>query len=69
MKEFMQDWNSHKIRANEKSTVRSGIPIDMYEMPQIFGKYNELTCSPCSLVIQDMKITFRVSAAICGYMP
>lgn len=35
--EFRQEWNCHKIRSNSKTILPSGIPNDLYEMPQSYG--------------------------------
>ena len=35
--EFRQEWNRHKIRSNSKTILPSGIPNDLYEMPQSYG--------------------------------
>lgn len=37
LNEFRQEWNAHKIRANNKSLLPSGIPNDLYDMPQTYG--------------------------------
>ena len=37
LKEFQKAWNSHTIRNNTKSLLPSGIPDDLYQMPQTYG--------------------------------
>ena len=38
LSEFVSQWNTHPIRHNNLSDCPSGIPVDMYEMPEEFGK-------------------------------
>ena len=35
--EFRDEWNSHKIHENSKTLLPSGIPNDLYDLPQTFG--------------------------------
>jgi hypothetical protein len=37
LNEFMEEWNTHKIRANSRSRLPSGIPNDLYDMPSTYG--------------------------------
>ena len=37
LEEFTDYWNSHAIRANRTAECPSGIPDDLYQMPQEFG--------------------------------
>ena len=40
--DFVTYWNNHCIRKNSGTEAPSGIPIDMFDMPEEFGKnYNE----------------------------
>ncbi len=36
--EFKESWNNHRIRSNNRSALPSGIPNDLYEMPNLYGK-------------------------------
>ena len=36
--EFVDYWNSHKIRKNQLSGCPYGIPNDMYDTPELFSK-------------------------------
>ena len=38
LNEFKEEWNAHSIRSNSKTLLPSGIPNDMYDMPQTYGK-------------------------------
>ena len=40
LNEFKNEWNVHKIRANSKTALPSGIPNDLYEMPHTYGSYS-----------------------------
>lgn len=42
LQQFMDHWNTHCIRRNRLATCPCGIPKDMYDMPQHFGKTNAL---------------------------
>ena len=37
--DFMMFWNSHKIRTKSAVECPSGIPIDLYEIPENHGTY------------------------------
>ena len=37
--DFNNYWNSHAIRANRTAECPSGIPDDLYQMPEEFGEY------------------------------
>ena len=36
--EFKEEWNTHSLRANSKTLLPSGIPNDLYDMPETYGK-------------------------------
>ena len=38
--DFVAYWNSHRIRYNRSIECPSGIPEDMFDMPEEFGKRN-----------------------------
>ena len=38
LNEFKDSWNNHRIRANDKTALPSGIPNDLYWMPSVYGK-------------------------------
>lgn len=37
LNEFKDSWNNHRMRANHKSALPSGIPNDLYDMPSVYG--------------------------------
>ena len=37
LEEFVCSWNSHLIRSNSKARCPSGIPNDLFEMPENYG--------------------------------
>ena len=41
LEEFVSDWNSHPIRKNRAVTTPHGCPIDIYDMPELYGKSYE----------------------------
>ena len=38
LSDFVAYWNSHRIRCNRSIECPSGIPEDMFDMPEEFGK-------------------------------
>lgn len=39
VEEFVQYWNTHHIRPSFGAAGPSGRPDDLYDMPQLYGKY------------------------------
>ena len=39
LNEFVLQWNTHPIWNNHLADCPSGIPVDMYEIPDAFGKH------------------------------
>ncbi len=40
LSEFVHFWNTHRIRKNKLTLTPSGIPNDLYDMPELFGKFS-----------------------------
>ena len=38
VQEFLEFWNSHRIRSNKLAACPAGRPDDLYEIPECFGK-------------------------------
>ena len=38
--EFLNDWNSHHIRADKHAGGPSGRPDDLFDAPEMFGTHN-----------------------------
>ncbi len=38
LEEFQHQWNTHSIRPVRLANCPSGIPNDLYEMPELFGQ-------------------------------
>ena len=38
LNEFKEEWNTHSLRANSKTLLPSGIPNDLNDMPETYGK-------------------------------
>ena len=44
LSDFVAYWNSHRIRCNRGIECPSGIPEDMFDMPEEFGKRIKYEC-------------------------
>lgn len=47
--EFLNDWNSHHIRADKHVGGPSGRPDDLFDAPEMFGRENQLHAIDCVL--------------------
>ena len=56
LKEFVDNWNSHTIRSNRTIEVPSGIPDDIFEIPEEFGK-SLCTCHYINCLLSYISIT------------
>lgn len=37
LEEFVSDWNTHPIRKNRAMDTPHGRPVDIYDMPELYG--------------------------------
>lgn len=51
----MADWNCHRLRKNVKSCLPAGIPNDLYDMPEFYGKLKFILIL-IHTIMQDIQI-------------
>lgn len=61
LKEFVEGWNSHRMRKNRLADCPQGIPNDLHAMPQQFG-----ACTMHAMAIILLYIIILVLQFMCG---